>query len=64
MEYILWGTAANSKDWEEEVLLETKSLEMLENAKKLAIEKGFRNLRVLKFNFEKPNFIGGIRNGN
>jgi hypothetical protein len=55
-EYILWATPKDSEF--EEVITETKSLDHLQKAKDWAIENGFKNLRVLEYGGEAPDFSG------
>jgi hypothetical protein len=57
IEYVLWGTSKDSKEWEEEIITVTKDLNHLEKAREWALLNGFHNLRVLEtFKGDKPNF--------
>jgi len=58
VEYILWGQKQNSTY--EDIIMETKDITHLANAKKWAKENGFIGLRVMEYMGEKPDFIGTI----
>jgi len=59
-EFTLWAHKIGSEDWKEDVITSTTDLTHLEKAKTWATENGFDRLRVIKFDFEKPSFVGTI----
>ncbi len=60
MLYVLWGTAKGAQSWEEDVIVETEDGVKLQKAMAFAKAKGFTNLRVLKLDGKKPDFIGAL----
>ena len=60
IEYTLWAHKIGQEEWAEDVITSTTDVVHLENAKIWATANGFDRLRVIKFDFEKPDFVKAI----
>lgn len=60
-EYVVYGTKPEKEDWAEDIITVTTDPVHRDKAIAWAKANGFRNVRVMNYAGEKPDFVSTIR---